>query len=558
MTVMDSFQTIPDAFFDSARRNARRIALVAEGGQGKQYTYHETAELVSRLAAGLLNTGLIADKDIGLLSENRPEWAISYLAIQAAGGTVVPIDANLSEKEIGYIIGHARLRVVFASGKFEDFLNSLPGNIKVVSLEESSPQSWQHLLAGDDSTVKRTLSHTVTVNRGNVAVLIYTSGTTGAPKAVELTHGNLLSNLKGITVSLPFDESDTFLSVLPLHHTFEATCGFLTPIIYGAKIVYARSLKSKEILEDIGNNSVTVMCGVPLLYEKMYLAIRQKLDSLPLMKKMLFKTMFTASALSWAAGGKLGKSIFKGLREKAGLGTIRMFVSGGAAIPPVIARFYNVIGFDFMQGYGMTEASPVISVNRPGNIKFGSVGPPLENVEVRIDNPDENGIGEIVVKGGNVSPGYRDNKEATREILRDGWLYTGDLGCLKEGHLWITGRRKNLIVSAGGKNIYPEELEEKLTESPAILEAVVFGRRKDTKQGEEVWALIVPDLEYISESTGTPLEQLVMKEVSEVVKKEVAEINGHIAPYKRIGNFDIQLEELEKTSTKKIKRFLYK
>ena len=384
-----------------------------------------------------------------------------------------------------------------------------------------------------------------------IAVIIYTSGTTGAPKTVELTHKNLLANLDGIGRSLRFGKNDVFLSVLPLYHTFEATCGFLTPLMCGASIVYARSFKSKEILEDISRNRITVMCGMPLLYEKMFHSFQRKIASASFLRIILFKSMYTLSSILWKCGIKVGRKLFNSIRKKFGMDSIRMFVSGGAAIPPSIVRFFNLIGFYFMQGYGMTETSPVISVNRPDSIKFGSVGPPLDNVDVRINSPDLKGIGEILVRGDNVTPGYRDNPGATSELLQDGWLYTGDIGCLKDGHLWITGRCKSLIVSTSGKNIYPEELEEKLVEYGIILEVVVFGRKKQGKQGEEVRAVIVPDLEVVSSDCQSKLGQPDEDKIRQTVSEVVADVNSRIAAYKRISAFEMQFEELEKTSTQK-------
>jgi long-chain acyl-CoA synthetase len=363
--------------------------------------------------------------------------------------------------------------------------------------------------------------------------------------------------VEGVETALHFDESDVFLSLLPLHHTYEATCGFITPIVSGATIVYARSLKSKEILEDIAFNKVGILCGVPLLFEKMNHAILRGVQQASVIRKILFHILYWLSSFGWVLGYKWGRLLLASIRQKAGLSTIRMIVSGGAPLPSSTARFFNYLGIDFLQGYGLTECSPVISTNRPDNIKFGSVGPPLCNIEVRIHEPDINGIGEIAVRGKAVTPGYLDNKTATAEVIRDGWLFTGDMGYLKGGHLWITGRRKNVIVTAAGKNIYPEELEEKLGESPFILETVVFGKRKESKQGEEVSALIVPDIEQFKVEFGILSDSPDPDKIKEVIAGIVEDVNDRIAEYKRISSFEVRLQELEKTSTKKVKRFMY-
>ncbi len=543
-------QSIVTAINECASNHPEATALAGNGGKGTRYSYAEMIDAVRRLAGGLIAQGLVDPSEIGLLSENRPEWPIAYLAILAAGGTVVPIDANLNHAEIRQLISRAGLRVVFASARFTNLLAEHPDSPRAISLETDQPDSWKSVCSDKPLMPLSAPAST--------AVLIYTSGTTGLPKAVELTHANLLDNIDCIGQSLHFGPEDRFLSILPLHHTFEATCGFLTPLTRGASIVYARSLKSNEILEDIGTNQVTIMCGVPLLFEKMYQSMRRRIARAPAPRRALFRLLYAASELGWSLNRKWGKVLFRSLRNKAGLGTLRMFVSGGAAMPPHISRFFNMLGFDLMQGYGLTECSPVVSVNRPENIRFGSVGPPLVGLDVRIDKPGPDGVGEICVSGGSVTPGYRDNPIETARLIRQGWLHTGDLGRLTDGHLWITGRAKNLIVTAAGKNIYPEEIEEKLIASDLILEAVVFGRKRDkASAGEDVHAVIVPDVETVALQLQTAAESVTLESARPLIDAEVHRVNAEMAAFKRIAGWRVQLEELEKTSTQKVKRFVY-
>ncbi len=541
--------SVPAVFEQIAKAHSECVALKADGGLGRSYTYGEVLQMVRSLAAGLCQGTYRDNAEVGLLSENRPEWPIAYLGILAAGKTVVPIDATLKAREIAYILEHSGVKLLFTSGRFDRILKEIGGLVSVFCFDGKSGYGWSSLFRQDGSQTPPDYQKT--------AVLIYTSGTTGTPKAVELTHRNLVSNVTGAEEALGFDQNDVFLSVLPLHHTFETTCGFLTPLLNGASVVYARSLKSREILEDIRSSRSTCMCGVPLLYEKMYQSINRRIQAASVTRRVVFKFLFGLSFVGWRLGARWGRWLFKGLREKAGLGSMRMFVSGSAALPPKIARFFNLIGFDFLEGYGMTECSPVISVNCPDSVRFGSVGPPLPGVEVRIHDPDGRGIGEIIVKGENITPGYRGNSEMTADLIRDGWLYTGDLGRLKDGQLWITGRAKNVIVSAAGKNIYPEELEEKLIESKYILEAVVFGRKKQGRQGEEVRALVVPDVEQFRVDHGLSVDNPDLDRIESVLKEVVSETNHRIAGYKRIVGFHFQLGELDKTATIKIKRFLY-
>ena len=542
-TLLQAFETAAVAYPD-------HVALKGEGGRGQAFTYAQVLDKVKRLAAGLQAPEYADLKEIGLLSENRPEWPIAYLGIVAAGKTVVPIDANLKPNEIESIIGHAGVKLLIISERFEDQLRQVSDVLKTVMFENEAENTWEQVMADP-------IDFTPVGSSESLAALIYTSGTTGTPKAVMLTHANLIANLTSIGTDLKFTPDDIFLSLLPLHHTFESTCGFLTPLTNGCTVVYARSLKSSHILEDIGANGVTVMIGVPLLWEKLYQAMRRKIDAAPPVRRAMFRTLFSLSDAGWRLNKRWGRNLFASLRQKAGLGSVRIFVSGAAAMPPRISRFFVLLGFDFIQGYGMTETSPVVTAHRPDDIKFGSVGPPITGVEVKINNPGEAGIGEILVRGDNCTSGYRDNPEETRALLQNGWLHTGDLGKMRDGHLWITGREKNLIISAAGKNIYPEELEEKLLISDYILEAVVFGRTREGRQGEEVRAVLVPDMEQFQAEFGIDPDQPDQVQIMAMLKQAVADVNEQVAGYKRVSGFVMQFEELEKTSTKKVKRFVY-
>jgi len=538
-----------DLFCQTATQFPDHPALLGDGGKGKKYFYREALSIIQELATGLSKSPLADHQEIGLISENRPEWALVYLAIVASGKTAVPIDVNLKPPEVAGIISHSRLKLIFSSRKSIQLFEKAMTGATILSFDDEQ-DNWL-------SIVEKTDRFNSSAKLDAVAVLIYTSGTTGSPKAVMLTHRNLMSNLSGISQVFHFDYNDIFLSVLPLHHTFEATCGFLTPITTGCTIAYARSLKSRDILEDLSYTKATVMCGVPLLYEKMHQAIQRGINAAPIHSKALFHILFFLSSFGWKLKKKWGVVLFNPLRSKAKLGHIRKFVSGGAALPPYISRFFNLLGFDMLQGYGLTECSPVVTANRVDDIRFPSVGPPLYGIKLKINNPNKEGIGEILVQGDNVTPGYKDNQKQTNELLKEGWLYTGDLGKLAKGHLWITGRAKNLIISAAGKNIYPEELEEKVMESPLVSEIVVFGRPKSDRHGEEVRALIVPDIEEFEFVTSNLLSESDKEKIKKMIADLISEVNNHVADYKKIVRFDIQYDELEKTSTKKVKRFVY-
>ena len=547
---IDARASLVHAFFACAEQHQHRLALVGRGGQGPTYTYGEVAELAAGIGCGLAERGLVDYAGIGLLAENRPEWGIAYLGILAAGATAVPIDASLTAGEIADIIRHFDLKTVICSQRFQDTVKRVAPQVTCFVLEAENPNSL--------SSLNLRTRPALPSQCNEVAVLIYTAGTTGAPKAVELTHDNLLTNLQQVRKALSFDDHDVFLSVLPLHHTLEATGGFLTPLMSGACVVYSRSLKSKDILEDIAANGVTRVLAVPLLFEKMYHAFQHRLQEMPRRRRMLFRVLLGLSGLGWRLGRRWGVPLFRSVRRRVGMASVRMLVSGGAALPAHIGRFFNLVGFCFLQGYGMTETSPVISVNRPDNNRFSSVGVPVDGLSLLIDRPDGDGVGEILVQGGNITRGYRGNPAKTAELLRDGWLHTGDLGYLRDGHLYIAGRAKSVIVSAAGKNIYPEELEAKLLESNYVMEAVVYGRPKEGRQGEEVHALLVPDMDQVRSWRGGNDKRSEEELARAVLAQVVDEVNSRLARYKHISRWSLQFQELEKSSTRKVKRFVYK
>jgi len=534
-------------FFDAAERFANNPA-VGFSGEDAHLTYAQLAEKVRECAHAL---GTVRPLEpIGLLAENRPEWSKAYFAILARGGTVVPIDPQLKQDELAWVISEAGIDRLLVSSKYIDVVQSVLRNlertIEIIHLEtvsSDSPERFRPTPADDPDSA---------------AALIFTSGTTGKSKKVILTHRNIISDIDGFLERVTFGSGDRFLSVLPLHHTLEATCGFIAPLTSGAAVYYVKALNSREILDGIRKHSITIFVSVPLIYEKLYHGILNAVNNAPFHRRAMFKTLTaTSKALYSAAGINAGRGLFSSLRKRAGLDSIRLMVSGGAPLPAEISENFSLMGFNFIEGYGLTETSPVLSVNLPDNVKHGSVGPPLPNVDMRIDRPDETGVGEIVVRGPMVTPGYMDNPEATAELIRDGWLYTGDYGRIdSDGFLFISGRKKNLIVSAAGKNIYPEEIEAQLLKSPFIYEAMAWGKKTESGR-EEVAALIYPDFEALSTRLNRTAEEIGDEDIRRVVDPEVRELGKKLADFKRVKHIEYTREELEKTSTKKIKRYKY-
>jgi long-chain acyl-CoA synthetase len=540
---------------ESCRKQPQKVAMIGKAGTSRHYTYGDLAAFIPKLAGGLKSLGLKAGDRVGILSENCPEWGIAYLAILTAGGIIVPLDSAWKEMELRNTLRMSGIRFIFCSARFagvaREIINQAALDIRLIGFEPDISPNLEMLAKAEPL---------VDASRGmdDPAALIYTSGTTGDPKGVILTHRNILANIEAIIQSIELYSEDIFLSVLPLHHTLEATCGFLLPLCAGLTTVHSRSLKSRDILEDIKNNRITCMVAVPLLFEKMYKTIEKKVEESPFLRRLTFQLLYQASGLGWRLRVKAGRALFRALREKAGLGSIRLLISGGAPLPADIAKWFNLIGFDFLQGYGLTECAPVVSVHRPHDIRFDSVGSPLPNLVIDIDDPSPDGVGEIKVKGPANTPGYLDNEKASADLIRDGWLHTGDMGRLWNGHLYITGRKKNLIVSAAGKNIYPEEIETALLMSPYILESVVLGRKKDNKMGEEIFATIVPDLERIKSHEKIQGQEPGREQIQQIIDDEVKSVNDRLADYKRINRFEIRYQEFEKTSSRKIKRNLYR
>ncbi len=550
----------------SADKFSHRLALRIKDKNTKkyrEYTYSSMLSAIRKVGAFLKEHGIKRGNFVGVIGENRPEWMISYFGVLWIGGVVVPLDARAKETEIRHIIQHAGVKLVIASSRHLDMILEIKESCKkpsfkvVVSMDESDevPNLPDIFREFDDTTpIER-------VNLEDLAVVLYTSGTTGSSKGVMLTHKNLSSNVDQIYRVVYFDENDRFFSVLPIHHVYENTAGNLLPLSAGASITYARSLKSKILFEDLKETEPTVFFAVPLLLEKILLGIYRKVEKAPIHKKGFFALLKGGAKVVNAVSKNKGSEIFfKSLREKMGFGKLRYFVSGGAALPVWVSKGLEELGFPLLQGYGLSETSPVLTLNPPCCPKNETAGLPLPDIELKIMEPNENGVGEIAVKGPNVMKGYFKNPEATREVFTDdGFFLTGDLGFLDEdGFLHITGRKKSVIVTKGGKNIFPEEVENVLLQSPFIEEILVLRGFDPDTGAEEVHAIVYPNMEKLDEyfmkkGIDNPTEQ----DVYEVIRKEIDKYGAALAEYKRVKRFTLRDEEFPKTTTNKIKRYLF-
>lgn len=549
---------LPELLDHAARQYGESPFLLRSTPQGwSGYSYAAAARAMHAFRAMLVAAGVRPGDRVGLQSENRPEWGLAHLAIIEAGAVSVPLDVQLKPQEVGEILATAGAEWCVASAKQLPVMQKvretrLPA-LAVLSLD---PDATLPSLADAPARFPDAGPADAGASPHDLAVIIFTSGTTGQAKGVMLSHANLLTNVEGVARTFEFGPRDRFLSVLPLHHTFESTGGFLCPMRVGASVAYARGLNSKDLREDMASSGATIFVGVPLLYEKLLTAIHRGIDDAPLARRLLAKTLGALVRLvRVTTGARIGRSLFRPLRERAGMGTLRLFVTGAAAMPVEVFWGLVDLGWPVLEGYGLTETSPVVCANRPGRPRPGAVGWPLMGVEVRIDEPDSEGNGEIVVRGPNVMLGYYANPAGTAEVLRDGWFYTGDLGrWLPDGRVRITGRLKNMIATAAGKKIYPEEIEAQLANSPYVLEVVVMGGRDPRGEREEVHAHIYPNLpalESLAKTTGRACDDAF---VESTLKQEVDTRCEALAPYKRVKRVVLRKQEFAKTTTGKIRR----
>ena len=528
------------------------------GGDYRSISYQQFRRDVDALGTALLDMGLENPK-IAVIGENRYEWAVTYMAIVNGVGTIVPFDKELPEEEIKYLIKASGISCMVYSGKFGNFLENLDiqdSNLSHFINMDADSDKGRHLSFG--KMLKRGQERLergerayvdAEIDENEMKILLYTSGTTGMAKGVMLSHKNIISNLMSMCTMVNIKPDDIFFSVLPLHHTYECTCGFLTPIYRGSAIAYCEGLK--YILKNMEEVKPTLFLGVPLIFEGIYKKLWRQAKKSGLDRKLA--KAIKINGYSKKLGIDLSRTLFKTVHNKFG-GRIRMFISGGAGIDPEVAKGFRDLGIFTLQGYGLTEMSPIVALNPDIKPKNAAAGVPLPGVDVKIQNPGEDGIGEVITKGDSLMLGYYNNQEATDEVIINNWFYTGDLGYLdQENYVYITGRKKNVIVTKNGKNIFPEELEFYLNRSEYIEESIIYGK-EDINSGETyVYAQIRPNDEAIDEALNA---QYTDEQVHEFIQQEVDKINKDLPFYKKIRKISIRKDEFAKTTSKKIKRHL--
>jgi len=534
------YKNLVELVEESALRYGSKPALSLRqpGGELVTLSYRELRDMAHRAALMLATRGVKPGDRVLLSGENCPEWIIAFFAIVIAGAVAVPLDPALSVEEVRSICRIAEPVAAICStsvrqrwGKLE---NICGGGVWELNFEDlRKPFILHSKPAAGPSPGKDTL-----------ASIVFTSGTTGTPKGVMLTHGNFTSQVSMLSRIFELDTTDTVLSLLPLHHCFEFTCGMLLPLASGAHIVYPRNASASTLGIILASVKPTALIGVPALWQAIHRRILEQVEKRgPLFKAAFNRLRDFNHALERDFGFGAGSVLFRPLHEALG-GRLRLAVSGGAALPAETAEFFNDIGIRLLEGYGLTEAAPVLSVARPDEpLKIGSVGKPLPGIEIKIDSADGSETGEIIARGPNVMAGYFRNPEATKEVLRDGWLRTGDLGRFdSEGLLYIVGRCKEVIVDAGGNNIYIDELEELYGRSPDIKELAIVGLKIGA--GEQPAALIVPAYEKAE----------ARRAIEERIRRHFERVSAGLAHFKQVKIIRFTDRDLPRTRTRKIRR----
>lgn len=535
---------------------ANKIAYKIKKDDGDiTFTHEQVRSMIDALGTALIDMGL-KDKKIAVIGENRYEWEIAYLSIVCGTGIVVPLDKSLPENELESLIERSEVEAIFYSKKYEEILKNMKlngvGKLKhlismdleehqdgIYSEKELIKTGRELITEGDRSFID------ATINPNEMNIMLFTSGTTSKSKVVALSHNNICSNLVDIASALDVNSDDIFLSVLPIHHVFECTVGFLFSLYKGAQTVFCDGLR--HILENLNEYHVSVMACVPAIYERIFKIIRKSLE-----KKGKLEEILQKEEKYKDASMEEKKKVFSEIHDMLG-GNIKLLISGAAALDKNIEEKYRMLGLNLVQGYGLTETSPVIGIGTNENYRLGSIGKAIPHVKAKIVDANDEGIGELIVKGPNVMIGYYQNEEATKEAIKDGWFYTGDLAKIDEdGYIFICGRKKSVIVLKNGKNIFPEEMENLVNRIEGVKESFIFGKPvSEDKDDIKINAKIVFDRDIVREVYNVSDDE---QEIYQAIAEKVKEINKTMPPYKAIRGIIITEEPLIKTTTNKIKR----
>lgn len=556
------YKTIKEIFLKSTEKFADRPFILEKFNPKEPFTeitYKEFKDDVVALGTALTKKYNLKDERIIIIGENTYHWYVSYMAAVCGAGIAVPIDKELPINEIENVIKRAKASVVIYSTKKKE-------NIKKVEDKLPFVKYFMQMNSDDKLTGRNIGLNTVIeegkkiVNKGDNSyidikidpeefkVLIFTSGTTSQAKGVMICNRNLAENVNAVNPYVHLDENDRFFSVLPLHHCYECSIGFLLPMAVGASIVVCQGLK--YIVNNMKETNPTALLAVPLLIESLYKKINKSIEKGG--KSGLVNSMIHVTNALKAVGIDIKKKVFSEIYENLG-GKINFIVSAAAPIDPKAGKWVQDIGINFLQGYGLTETSPIAALTPDYEPKLGSAGKALVCSKLKIKNPNEKGEGEVLIKSSTLMLGYYENEEATKEAIQDGWFNSGDIGYLdKDGFLFITGRSKNVIVTQNGKNIYPEEIELMLGKIPEIKECMVYGKEIEGEKELTITARVIPNYEEIEELHGKDLTE---EQIHDIIWEEIKKVNRTLTSYKAIKKLEIKKGDFEKTTTMKIKRF---
>jgi len=535
--------SLPELFAASAARFPDRPCFTAYDDGRRSLTYRQAQARIAAIARWLGASGVEPGQTVALTGANSPEWALAYLGILAGGAVVVPLDHQLKPEDALRLALAGDCVALFADGaKFAFLRSGIPGLKGAWGLDPDQGPSVAALDPEDGSLPPPRPS-------SELAAVLFTSGTTGNPKGVMLTHANLTSDCFLAQAYMPLFETDVFYALLPVHHSYTMLAVFIEALSVGAEVVFARKLAISQVLRDLREARVTMFLGVPMLFNKILAGILDAVKAQgPVVHGLIRGLMAVSGFVKKTTGLNPGKALFRTLLDKASLSTVRICISGGGPLAASVFRQYNQLGIDFVQGYGLTETSPILTLNPVDRYKETSVGRVLPEVELRILNPDETGQGEIAVRGPMVMQGYYRNPEATAAVLdADGWFRTGDVGRVDaDDYVQITGRCKSLIVTEGGKNVYPEEIEFSFQLHPEVEQVLVRGFLLDEAlRSEGIEALILPSQEHQGKAED---------ELRPRFQRVIDQVNAGLLPYQRIARFHILDKPLEMTTKRTIRR----
>ncbi|MCI1208725.1 MAG: AMP-binding protein [Treponema sp.] len=556
-TFTGDWPTLPQMFDISAERYADRPCFTDfEGPDGKKntLTYKEVHQYMLQTAAWLTAAGIRKGDKVAVSGKNSPEWGTVYFGALYAGAVIVPVDYALHEKEMDNLLNTAKPKILFVDEEKYAYFSHDHEGLAVYALSPKHADRYVYNLKSSAAVEKNPPAEP-----DDLAAILFTSGTTGIPKGVMLTHRNFVSDCYIAQTNLDIFAEDTFYALLPIHHAYTMQAAFIEPLSVGAEIVFGKSMAVSRLMKELKEGRITIMLGVPLLYNKLLAGVKKGVRAKGPVVAVVMKFLMGLSYLIKKIFKKNpGKVLFRAVLEQANIYTLRVAICGGGPLAASVFRAYNEAGIDFIQGYGLTETSPIIALNPLDHFKINSVGrdfSPWE--EMKILDPDEEGIGEVAVKGPMVMKGYYNMPEETAALMTpDGFLKTGDIGRLDSEHyLILMGRAKNIIVTEGGKNVYPEEIEDSFQLYDDIEQITVQKyMEKAASKAEGIEALIYPAdqvYERLKVSRNDPVSDAdVLAEINESVDK----VNRTLQPYARITKVTILSEPLEMTTTRKVKR----